>query len=223
MSKRVLFIVTSHAQLGSTNQLTGLYLPELAHPCETFYPLGYQIAVASPLGGDAPIDPKSMSDELAEYVPLTQGTLPLAQINVADYDVFFIVGGHGTVWDLPDNAELQRILPAAYAQGKVVAAVCHGPAALVNLKTERGEYLIHGKQVTGFTNAEEAAVKLTDVVPFLLEDALRRAGGNYVGKPNWQANVVVDDQLVTGQNPASAREVAAAIVKILSAQMASVA
>ncbi len=175
MSKRILFIVTSHSQLGSTGQLTGLYLPELAHPCEVFQQQDYQISIASPVGGDAPIDPKSLSDELADYVPLTQGTLPLSQINAADYDVFFIVGGQGTVWDLPDNSELQRILPAAYAQGKVIAAVCHGPAALVNLKTASGEYLIQGKQVTGFTNAEEAAVKLTNVVPFLLEDALKRA------------------------------------------------
>jgi putative intracellular protease/amidase len=216
MSNRVLFIVTSHARLGSTNQLTGLYLPELAHPCEVFYQLGYQISVASPDGGDAPIDPKSLSDDLAEYVSLTQGTLPLRQIDPANYDVFFVVGGHGTVWDLPNNAELQRILPTAYAQGKVIAAVCHGPAAFVNLKTDRGEYLLQGKRVTGFTNAEEEAVKLTNVVPFLLEDALKRAGGNYVGKPNWQANVVVDERLVTGQNPASAREVAEAIVKVLT-------
>ena len=223
MSQRILFIVTSHAQLGLTGQLTGLYLTELAHPYEVFQQLDYQITVASPSGGDAPIDPKSLSDELAEYMPLTQGTLPLAQIMPTDYDVFFVVGGHGTVWDLPNNAELQRLLPDAYAQGKIIAAVCHGPAALVNLKTNRGEYLIQDKQVTGFTNEEEAAVKLTDVVPFLLEDALKQAGGKYLSKPNWQTNVVVDERLVTGQNPASAREVAEAIAQILSATLASVA
>ena len=222
MSQRILFIVTSHAQLGSTEQLTGLYLSELARPYEVFSQLGYQIAVASPSGGDAPIDPKSLSDELSEYIPLTQGTLPLAQIMPSDYDVFFIVGGHGTVWDLPNNAELQRILPDAYAQGKVIAAVCHGPAALVNLKTNRGEYLIQNKQVTGFTNEEEAAVKLTNVLPFLLEDALKQAGGKYISKPNWQTNVVVDEQLITGQNPASARAVAEAVIRILSGTFASV-
>jgi putative intracellular protease/amidase len=222
MNKRVLFIVTSHAHLGRTGQLIGLYLPELAHPCEVLNQIGYQIAVASPAGGDAPIDPKSLSDELAEFVQLTKGTLPLESINPSEYDVFFVVGGHGTVWDLPNNPELQRILPTAYAQGKVVAAVCHGPAALVNLKTDSGEYLIQGKQVTGFTNEEEAAVKLTDIVPFLLEDALKRAGGKYSGKPNWQANVVVDERLVTGQNPASARGVGEAIAQILSAQLAVV-
>jgi putative intracellular protease/amidase len=222
MSQRILFIVTSHAQLGSTEQLTGLYLSELARPHEVFSQLGYQIAVASPSGGDAPIDPKSLSDELSDYISLTQGTLPLAQIMPSDYDVFFIVGGHGTVWDLPNNAELQRILPDAYAQGKVIAAVCHGPAALVNLKTNRGEYLIHNKQVTGFTNEEEAAVKLTNVVPFLLEDALKQVGGKYISKPNWQTNVVVDEQLITGQNPASARAVAEAVIRILSATLTSV-
>jgi putative intracellular protease/amidase len=222
MSQRILFIVTSHAHLGSTGQLTGLYLSELAHPCEVFNQMEYQITVASPTGENAPIDPKSLSDELAEFVPLTQGTLPLEQINPADYDVFFVVGGHGTVWDLPSNPELQRILPTAYAQGKVIAAVCHGPAALVNLKTDSGEYLIKGKQVTGFTNEEEAAVKLTDVVPFLLEDALKRAGGKYIGKPNWQTNVVVDERFVTGQNPASARGVAEAIVQALSTLVVAV-
>lgn len=222
MSQRILFIVTSHAQLGSTEQMTGLYLSELARPYEVFSQLGYQIAVASPSGGDAPIDPKSLSDELSEYIPLSQGTLPLAQIMPSDYDVFFIVGGHGTVWDLPNNAELQRILPDAYAQGKVIAAVCHGPAALVNLKTNRGEYLIENKRVTGFTNEEEAAVKLTNVVPFLLEDALKQAGGKYISKPNWQTNVVVDEQLITGQNPASARAVAEAVIRLLSATLASV-
>lgn len=223
MSERILFIVTSHAKLGNTNQLTGLYLPELLHPFEIFNQMGYQIAVASPSGGNAPIDPKSLSDELAEYVSLTQGTIPLEQIDPNDYDVFFVVGGHGTVWDLPNSAELQRILPAAYASGKIIAAVCHGPASLVNLKTEFGEYLLQGKQVTGFTNEEEAAVKLTSVVPFLLEDALKRAGGKYSGKPNWQVNVVVDERLITGQNPASASKVAEEIVKILSMQLATVA
>jgi putative intracellular protease/amidase len=222
MSQRILFIVTSHAQLGSTEQLTGLYLSELARPYQVFSQLCYQIAVASPSGGDAPIDPKSLSDELSEYIPLTQGTLALAQIMPSDYDAFFIVGGHGTVWDLPNSAELQRILPDAYAQGKVIAAVCHGPAALVNLKTNRGEYLIQNKQVTGFTNEEEAAVKLTNVVPFLLEDALKQAGGKYISKPNWQTNVVVDEQLITGQNPASARAVAEAVIRILSATLTSV-
>lgn len=222
MSQHILFIVTSHAHLGSTGQMTGLYLSELAHPCEVFNQMEYQITVASPTGENAPIDPKSLSDELAEFVPLTQGTLSLEQINPADYDVFFVVGGHGTVWDLPNNPELQRILPTAYAQGKVIAAVCHGPVALVNLKTDSGEYLIKGKQVTGFTNEEEAAVKLTDVVPFLLEDALKRAGGKYIGKPNWQTNVVVDERFVTGQNPASARGVAEAIVQVLSTLVVAV-
>ncbi|MBD2520659.1 type 1 glutamine amidotransferase domain-containing protein [Nostoc sp. FACHB-973] len=221
MTKQVLFIVTSHAQLGSTGQLTGLYLPELAHPQKVFSQNGYQTTVASPIGGDAPIDPKSLSDELAEFVPLTKGTLPLADIDPANYDVFFVVGGHGTVWDLPNNPDLQRILPTAYAQGKVVAAVCHGPAALVNLKNDNGEYFLQGKQVTGFTNQEEAAVKLTDIVPFLLEDALKQAGGNHSGKPNWQSNVVVDQRLVTGQNPASATALAEAVIQVLSQEFAA--
>lgn len=223
MSERILFIVTSHNKLGDTHRLTGLYLPELAHPCEIFNQMGYRVAVASPAGGDAPIDPQSFSDELAEYVSLTEGTIPLEQIDPNDYDVFFVVGGHGTVWDLPDNPELQRILPEAYARGKVIAAVCHGPASLVNLKTQSGEYLLDGKEVTGFTNAEEEAVKLTSVMPFLLEDALKRAGGKYTSKPNWQVNAVADERLVTGQNPASAKQVAREVVQILGTRLAAVA
>ena len=215
MKKKVLMIVTSNSRLGETGKLTGVYLPELAHPYQVFADAGYKIAVASPLGGDAPIDPGSLSPELEPYLQYAKNTLPLSAIQPGDYDAYFVVGGHGTMWDLSENADLQRILPAAYAQNKIVAAVCHGPAALVNLKDASGNSLLKGKRVAGFTNDEEAAAGLTAVVPFLLQDALVKAGGEYVKAPNWQAHVVVDGKLVTGQNPASAQGVGEEVARLL--------
>jgi putative intracellular protease/amidase len=209
-------IVTSNARMGATDQATGLYLPELAHPYEVLESAGYAIDVASPEGGEAPIDPKSLSPELSRFVPLTKNTLPLEQVDPANYDAFMVVGGHGTMWDLPNDQHLQRLLPEAYASGKVIAAVCHGPAALTRLKKKDGSPLLEGRHVTGFTNDEEAAVGLTTVMPFLLEDALKSAGGKYIKAPNWQANVVVDQNIVTGQNPASARGVGEAIARLIS-------
>lgn len=217
MPKQVLMIVTSYSSLGNTGKSTGLYLSELAHPYQVLSLAGFKITVASPNGKDAPIDPKSLSEEFAPYAKLAKNTLSLKDIKVEDYDAYFVVGGHGVMWDLPDHAQLQRILLAAYAQNKVIAAVCHGPAALVRLKNPDGSFTIEGKRVTGFTNDEEEAIGLTQVVPFLLEDGLKNAGGKFVKAPNWQANVVVDDRLVTGQNPASAKGVAEAIIKLLVA------
>lgn len=208
-------ILTSHNQLGTTGKPTGVYLSELAHPYEVLTQAGFDITIASPKGDEAPIDPKSLSEELAPYTQLAQNTLPLQKANVEDYDAFLVVGGHGTMWDLPHDIESQRLLSTAYAQNKIIAAVCHGPAALVNLRNLDGSYVIQGKQVTGFTNEEEAAVGLTQVMPFPLEDALKQAGGDYIKAPNWQVNVVVSDRLVTGQNPASAKGVAEAVVMLL--------
>jgi putative intracellular protease/amidase len=215
MSKHVLLIVTSHAQLGDTGRQTGLYLSEFAHPYEVFSRAGFEISVASPQGGDAPVDPKSLSDELQPYMQYTRNTLSLNQIRPEKFAAFFVVGGHGTMWDLPGNAELQRMLPLALSQGKAVAAVCHGPAALVQLKNPDGSSLIQGKRVAGFSNDEERAAQLSQVMPFLLEDELKRAGGLYQQAPVWQANVARDGQLVTGQNPASAKGVAEAVVELV--------
>mgnify|MGYP000353695396 FL=1 len=216
MSKKVLFIVTSHTQLGATGRQTGLYLSEFAHPYEVFSKAGFAISVASPRGGDAPIDPKSLSDELQAYVQYTRNTLALSQVETGSYDAFFVVGGHGTMWDLPGNSDLQRILAPAYEQGKAVAAVCHGPSALVGLKKADGSFLIQGKRVAGFSNDEEQAAQLSQVMPFLLEDELKRCGGRYQKAPNWQAEIAVDGNLVTGQNPASAKGVAEAVVQVVS-------
>jgi putative intracellular protease/amidase len=213
----VLLIVTGHGELGNTGKRTGLHLEELALPYEEFRHAGFHADVASPTGGDAPIDPRSLCDDLLPYVPLTKGTLPLHQITPGDHDVYFIVGGHGTMWDLPADPSLQRLLIAAFKQNKIVAAVCHGPAALVHLRDEDGSYLIGGKRVTGFTNAEEAAAGLTEVMPFLLEDALKRAGGIFIGKANRQLNVVVDGRLITAQNRPSARRASGVIIDVLEA------
>lgn len=216
MAKRILMIVTSNDRMGDAGPRTGLYLPELAHPYEVLTQAGCLVDVASPHGGAAPIDPKSLSDDLLSYVPLTENTLRLADVDPATYDAYLVVGGHGGMWDLPDNAQLQRLLPLAYQAGKVIAAVCHGPAALTLLKKQNGTPLIEGTRVTGFTNDEEEAAGLTKTMPFLLEDALKRAGAKYLKAANWQAHVVVDGTIVTGQNPASARGVGEAIARLIA-------
>ncbi len=216
MTQKILFLVTSHSDLGDTGQPTGLYLPEFAHPYEAFSKSGYSIEVASPHGGSAPIDPKSTSEELALYTRYVQQTIPLKDIDPKEYDAFFVVGGHGVMWDLPNNLDVQRILVSAFEQGKILAAVCHGPAALVNLCLSNGHSLLQGRQVTGFSNNEEATIGLTHVMPFLLEDALKKAGADYTCMSNWQAHVVIDGQLITGQNPASALEISQAVINSLS-------
>ena len=152
--RRVLLIVTGHGELGSTGRRTGLHLEELALPCEEFRRAGYHTDVASPNGGDAPIDPRSLCDDLTPYEALTRGTLPLYGIAPEDYEAYFIVGGHGAMWDLPDDPGLNRLLPAAYRLNKVIAAVCHGPAALVHLREEdggadRGDALPAGRRPEG--------------------------------------------------------------------------
>ncbi|OFZ70524.1 MAG: hypothetical protein A2Z01_01910, partial [Betaproteobacteria bacterium RBG_16_58_11] len=157
-----------------------MYLPELAHPYEVLVEAGCDITVASPKGGDAPIDPSSITSEIEKYAPLAKNTKALHTIKPEDYDAYLVVGGHGTMWDLAFNADLNRILPAAFAQGKVVAAVCHGPVALTHLKNPDGAFMIRNKKVTGFTNEEEFAAGLTKVMPFLLEDELIKAGATYL-------------------------------------------
>lgn len=215
MKQKVLMIVTSHNILGITGKATGLYLPELAHPYEVLVEAGCDITVASPKGGDAPIDPGSITSEIEKYAPLAKNTKALYAIKPEDYDAYMVVGGHGTMWDLAFNADLNRILPAAFSQGKIVAAVCHGPVALTHLKNPDGAFMIRNKRVTGFTNEEEFAAGLTKVMPFLLEDKLIKAGATYLKKPNWAAHVVVDGNLVTGQNPASAKGVGEAMASLL--------
>jgi putative intracellular protease/amidase len=208
----IAMLVTGHATLGTTGKPTGVYLPEFAQPYEVFTEAGFHVEIASPHGGSAPIDPGSLSQEVAMSLPLLQHTRAFAELEAETFDAFFVVGGHGTMWDLPSDSDLKHLLEAGWQQGKLLSAVCHGPAALLPLMADgTGTRLLAGKQVTGFSNQEEHAVGLERIVPFLLEDALREAGASYSCAALWQTHVVEDGNLITGQNPASARGVAQAV------------
>lgn len=215
---RVLFVVTSHDKLGSTGKSTGLWLPELTHP---YYAMKgadphrtIEITIASPKGGKAPIDPRSQDMKDPENAKFMKDATTKAAIEntvrLSDakekYAAVFFVGGHGPMWDLPDDKSAQKIASQVYDNGGVVAAVCHGPAALVNVKLKDGKYLLAGKKVTAFSNKEEDGMGCTKVVPFLLETKLKERGAKFSAAPPQNPNVVVDGRLITGQNPASARE-----------------
>jgi putative intracellular protease/amidase len=227
-TKRVLMIVTSHARLGAAGDATatptGFWLEELAAPYTVFRDAGLSIDIASPAGGRPPADPKSASSDAeavrgfladTDAVARLGSTLRLADVGER-YDAYFVVGGHGVMWDLAKSEELAALLGAAHAAGKVVAAVCHGPAALVGVKGAEGEPVVRGRRVAAFSNDEENAVGLVGVVPFALETRLRDLGARYERGPTWSSFAVRDGNLVTGQNPqssvATAREVLAALV-----------
>jgi putative intracellular protease/amidase len=222
MSKNILMVLTSNDDLGGVRK-TGYYVPEAAHPYEVFTSQGYQVDFVSPKGGEPPKDGYNAADIsqvrfLEENKDKLATTLTPEQVNAQHYHAIFFVGGHGTMWDFPDNTELVALASRVYESGGVVSAVCHGPAALVNLRLSNGDFLVKGKTVAAFTNAEEEAVKLANVVPFLLESKLIERGAIHVTAPNFQANVQTSARLVTGQNPASARGVAEAVVKVLEQQ-----
>lgn len=221
MTKRILIATTSHNQLGSTGKATGAYLPEIAHPFVVFQQAGYRIDFASVNGGQIPLDGVDQADAvsrafLADHGSALAASQAAKQVDPSLYDAIFFAGGHGTMWDLPDDEAFQRVTKVIYERGGVVAAVCHGPAALVNVKLSTGKYLVADKQVSAFTNDEERTVKLDSVVPFLLADALTAHGAQHQPAPNWQKQVVVSERLVTGQNPASAQGVAEGVVGLLS-------
>lgn len=220
----ILLVVTSHDQLGDTGKATGYYLSEVSHPWHVFTEAGYTVDFVSPSGGRPPVDPKSLhrddplnaaflDDERARSKMAE--TLTPAEVNAADYAAIFFAGGHGTMWDFPDHEKLQRLTATIHQRGGVVGAVCHGPAALVNVRRADGRYLVADQPVSAFTNEEEAAVELTDVMPFLLETRLRERGARFTEAKPFEKHVAVGDRLVTGQNPASATAVAEAIVKQL--------
>jgi putative intracellular protease/amidase len=230
MSSRILFVLTSHATLGQTGRSTGWYLSEAAHPYAVLRHAGFEIQFASPAGGAAPMDGVNRSDpdnaaflDDAASMALVSSTRRLAELDAASYDAVYVVGGHGTMWDLPENDALSTIIAHVYDAGGVVGAVCHGVAALVNTRLSSGEYLIADKTVSAFTNAEEEAVGLTNVVPFLLETRLRERGANVVTAANFAPIVSVSHRLITGQNPASARGVADAMLASLLAASAATA
>jgi putative intracellular protease/amidase len=225
MSKTVLIVLTSHDTLGNTGKETGFYLPEVSHPVDVFERAGFTIRYVSPKGGKAPMIGVDRADALnaafldsPEKMQQVENTLHPTQVNPTEYDALFYAGGHGTMWDFPDNAELANIAAQIYEQGGVVGAVCHGPAGLVNIRLSNQRYLVEGKAVSSFTNEEEVAVGLNDVVPFLLEDKLVERGATVEKAPNFEAKTVVSDRLVTGQNPASAAGVAEAMVALLQQQ-----
>jgi putative intracellular protease/amidase len=221
-TQRVLFVLTSHDTLGTTGKETGFYLSEVTHPYAAFEQANIEVEFVSPKGGKAPMigidleDPinKAFLDDSTK-VAKVENTLTPEQVDPARYDAIFYAGGHGTMWDFHNNEQLDRIAAAIYEKGGIVGAVCHGPAGLVNIKLADGSYLVDGKTVSSFTNEEEAAVGLNDVVPFLLESTLVERGAIHTKAPNFQAHVVVSDRLATGQNPASATGVGESMVKLL--------
>ncbi|WP_369600331.1 type 1 glutamine amidotransferase domain-containing protein [Hahella sp. SMD15-11] len=222
----ILMVLTSHDQLGDTGHKTGFWLEEFAAPYYVFKDAGAKITLASPKGGQPPLDPKS--DEPDAQTPATDrfhkdpearqalaNTLPLASVNPEDYDAVFYPGGHGPLWDLAEDPNSIRLIEAFYAAGKPVGAVCHAPAVFRHTKAPDGQPLVKGKRVTGFSNSEEAAVGLTDIVPFLVEDMLKANGGQYSKADDWHSFAVVDGHLVTGQNPASSEAAAHAVLELL--------
>lgn len=221
----VLMVVTSHDKLGNTGQKTGFWLEEFAAPYYVFKDAGAKITIVSPLGGQPPLDPKSDEEMFqtdatrrfkADSAAMAQlaNTGKLAEVNVAEFDAVFYPGGHGPLWDLAEDKHSIALIEAAYAAGKPVGAVCHAPGVLRHPKIN-GEPLVKGKAVTGFTNGEEAAVQLTEIVPFLVEDELTRLGAKYQKAADWAPYVVVEGNLITGQNPASSHGVAEALLKQL--------
>ncbi len=225
---KILMVVTSHDQLGNTDRKTGFWLEEFAAPYYVFSDAGVQITLASPKGGQPPIDPKSdlpenqtpamerfKKDEAAQK-QLSQ-TRILADMRSGDFDTVFYVGGHGPMWDLVDNPVSISLIESFYNAGKPVAAVCHAPGVLHKV-TYGGAPIVKGKRVTGFTNGEEEAVELTKVVPFLVEDELKRLGGIYQKAADWESFSIVDGLLITGQNPASSTAAAQALLKVLAGE-----
>ena len=225
-SQKVLIVLTSHDTLGDTGKETGFYLPEVTHPLDAFTRAGLMVDFVSPKGGKAPMVGIDLEDPLnkaflddSEQVLRVENTLNPAQINPAEYGAIFYAGGHGTMWDFADNDRLAEIAATIYEAGGIVGAVCHGPAALVNLKLSDGKYLVADKTVAAFTNEEEAAVGLTDIVPFLLESTLIERGAKFTKVPNFEVCVVACDRLVTGQNPASATGVGEQMIALMQNQL----
>jgi putative intracellular protease/amidase len=223
---KILMVLTSHDQLGNTGRKTGFWLEEFAAPYFTFLDSGATLTLASPKGGQPPLDPVSDAPEGQTEMtrrfkkdPAAQAalakTVRLRDVKASDYDAVFYPGGHGPMWDLAEDAHSIALIEAFYSAGKPVAAVCHAPGVLHRVQCQ-GQPIVKGKRVTGFTNDEEEAVHLTKVVPFLVEDELKRLGGLYEKVANWAPFVITDGKLVTGQNPASSAGGAAALLKLLA-------
>lgn len=229
MTPKVLFVLTSHSQLGNTGKPTGWYLPELTHPYDVLEKAGVDITIASPKGGEAPLDPASVeafkSDDISQTFmenksDLWRNTQKLSQFvgKAGDYDALFYVGGHGPMFDLATDSTSHKVITEFWDAGKVVSAVCHGPAALFNVKLSDGSYLIQDKELTAFSNAEEDQMGLTKAMPFALETELEKNGAKFVKADQpFEAKVIVAGKLITGQNPASALGVGEAIKTAIKA------
>lgn len=225
-AKKVLMVLTSHADLGNSGEKTGFWVEEFAAPYYALKDAGVEVSLASPKGGQPPIDPKSelndfqtssthryYADKQTQNL-LTQ-TSTLKSLNIEDYDAVFYPGGHGPLWDLTDNKDSINLLEQFLLANKPIAAVCHATAAFLNLKDSSGEYVVKGKAITGFSNSEEDAVQLTDIVPFLLEDELIKRGADYQKVADWNAFAIQDGLLISGQNPASSELVAEKLLTYL--------
>lgn len=223
---KVLIVLTSHSQLGNTGKKTGFWIEEFATPYYVLADAGVNLTIASPKGGQPPIDPKS--DEPDAQTDATKRfkndtdlkeklsqSVKLSEINEKDFDAVFYPGGHGPLWDLANDEKSITLIQEFLSSNKPVAMVCHAPGALINVKNTDGSPLVEGKAVTGFSNSEEEAVELTDVVPFLLEDEFKKLGGHYSKGPDWGSYVKKDGLLITGQNPGSSEEAANVLLKVL--------
>jgi len=227
--KSVLMVLTSNDKLGDLDEQTGWYLPEVAHPYDEFSAAGYSMTFASPKGGVAPVsedsvgataeDPSCVNfyKEGSATRALVDGTTKLSEVtDVSAFDAVFFAGGFGTMWDFPDDPDVQRIAKDMFEGGKVVSAVCHGPCALVNVKLSDGSYLVSGKEVAAFTNDEEDQVQRRDKVPWTCHDKLAERGAKCKEGPAWSATVAVDGKLITGQNPPAAKSTAEAVIAALA-------
>lgn len=226
---KILMILTSHDKLGDTGKKTGFWLEEFAAPYYVFKDARAEITLASPKGGKPPLDPKSDDPDSQTEATVRfkqdqdaqtalNNTLKLSSVSAEDYDAVFYPGGHGPLWDLSEDPDSIALIEAMYAAGKPVAAVCHAPGVFRHTKAADGSPLVQGKSVTGFANTEEAAVGLTDIVPFLVEDELKEKGGKYSKTDDWQPYAVSDRNLITGQNPASSEAGAKAVLQQLNTQ-----
>jgi putative intracellular protease/amidase len=224
--KKVLVVLPSHDQLGNTGQKTGFWLEEFTDPYYKFIDSGYEVTIASPRGGKPPVDPKSIQKENQSESTQRferdksaqaklENTLVLSQVSASDYDTLFLPGGHGPMWDLSSDENMKKIVEDFYSDKKIVSAVCHGPAGLLQATDRNGNSILKGKRITGFTNNEESAVGLTKAVPFSLENRMKELGGKFEKGQDFKPFVISDGQLITGQNPKSALPAAEKVIEIL--------
>jgi putative intracellular protease/amidase len=217
--KKVLFVVTSHDKKGDTGQPTGYYLSEVTHPWDVLHNAGFEIDFVSPKGGKAPVDGFNLEDPInkkfwndTQYHAKIEKTMIPSEVKPEEYSAIYYAGGHGTMWDFPDNIELAKIASKIYENNGIVSAVCHGPVGFVNIKLSNGKYLVDGKKINSFTNEEEVAIGLEKIVPFMLETKLIERGAKFEKSGLWQKHVTTDQRVITGQNPQSAQGVGEAIL-----------